>query len=87
MKGTEVEFNWNGEEYTASGEPYYETSHEDVGPCREGEHSMAEMVDSVEMFDVEILKDGEVVIDPVKELLDKATDLLCVKAEDDFYDC
>jgi hypothetical protein len=45
------------------------------------------MVDAVEMFDVEILKDGELVVDPVKELLDKAIHLLCVKAEDDFYDC
>ena len=26
-------------------------------------------------------------VDPVKELLDKAIHLLCVKAEDDFYDC
>jgi hypothetical protein len=87
MKQTEVAFNWNGEEYTASGTADYETSHEDVGPCRQGEHSMAEVVDAVEMFDVEILKDGELVIDPVKELLDKAKDVLCVKAEDDFYDC
>lgn len=87
MKQTEVSFNWNNEEYTASGTADLETSMEDVGPCRQGEHSMAEMVDAVEMFDVEILKDGELVIDPVKELLDKANDLLCIKAEDDFYDC
>jgi hypothetical protein len=87
MKQTEVAFNWRGEEYTASGTADYETSHEDVGPCRQGEHSMAEVVDAVEMFDVEILRDGELVVDPVKELLDKANDLLCVKAEDDFYDC
>lgn len=87
MKETEVAFNWRNEEYTASGTPDFETSMEDIGPCRQGEHCTAEMVDAVEMFDVEILKDGELVIDPVKELLDKAKDLLCVKAEDDFYDC
>ena len=87
MKETEVSFNWNFEEYTATGIADYETSMEDVGPCREGEHSRAEMVDSVEMSDIEILKDGELVVDPVKELLDKAIHLLCVKAEDDFYDC
>ena len=87
MKETEVAFNWRNEEYTATGTPDFETSMEDVGPCREGEHSRAEMVDAVEMSDIEILKDGELVVDPVKELLDKATDLLCIKAEDDFYDC
>ena len=87
MNETEVSFNWNFEEYTATGIADYETSMEDVGPCREGEHSTAEMVDSVEMSDIEILKDGELVVDPVKELLDKAIHLLCVKAEDDFYDC
>lgn len=87
MKETEVTFNWNCEEYTATGIADYETSMEDIGPCREGEHSTAEMVDSVEMSDIEILKDGELVIDPSKELLDKATHFLCVQAEDDFYDC
>jgi len=84
MKETEVSFNWNCEEYTATGIADYETSMEDVGPCREGEHSTAEMVDSVEMSDIEILKDGELVVDPVKELLDKAIHLLCLKAGDDW---
>lgn len=87
MKETEVSFNWNCEEYTATGAPDYETSYEDVGPCRAGEHSMAEVVDAVEMSNIAILKDGELVLNPVQELLDKADDLLCCKAEDDFYDC
>lgn len=87
MKETEVTFNWNCEEYTATGTPDYETSHEDIGPCRQGEHCMAEVVDLVEMSNIAILKDGELVLNPVQELLDKADDLLCVKAEEDFYDC
>lgn len=87
MKETEVTFNWNCEEYTATGTPDYETSHEDIGPCRQGEHCMAEVVDLVEMSDIAIFKDGEPVLNPVQELLDKADDLLCVQAEDDFYDC
>ncbi len=85
MRDTEVTFNWNSEEYTASGTAEIATSHEDIGPCRQGEHSVAEVVDSVTMVDVEILKDGELVVDPSKELLEKAECFLCSKAEDDFY--
>ena len=86
MNETEVSFNWNGEEYTATGIAEIEIGREDIGPCRQGEHCMADVVDSVTMVDVEILKDGELVVDPSKELIEKADCLLSCKAEDDFYE-
>jgi hypothetical protein len=49
-----------------------------------GEHFMSETVNSVEMSDIEILKDGQLVVDPPKDLLDKADALLCLKAGDDW---
>ena len=84
MKETEVDFSWNGEEYSATGIAEVEITEEDIGPCRWGEHFMSESVDSVEMSDIEILKDGQLVVDPPKDLLDKADSLLCLKAGDDW---
>ena len=84
MNETEVDFSWNGEEYSAYGTPYIETTEEDIGPCRWGEHFMSETVNSVEMSDIEILKDGQLVVDPPKDLFDKADGLLCLKAGDDW---
>lgn len=66
-KETEVDFSWNGEDYSAYGTPF-----------------MSETVNSVEMSDIEILKDGQLVVDPAKDLLDKADGLLCLKAGDDW---
>ena len=84
MNETEVDFSWNGEEYSATGMAEVETTEEDIGPCRWGEHFMSETVNSVEMSDIEILKDGQLVVDPPKDLFDKADALLCLKAGDDW---
>ena len=84
MNETEVSFNWNCEEYSATGMAEVETTEEDIGPCRWGEHFMSETVNSVEMSDIEILKDGQLVVDPPKDLFDKADGLLCLKAGDDW---
>ena len=84
MKETEVDFSWNGVEYSATGMAEVETTEEDIGPCRWGEHFMSETVNSVEMSDIEILKDGQLVVDPPKDLFDKADALLCLKAGDDW---
>jgi hypothetical protein len=81
---TEVTFDWNGQEYTAYGNPDIETCIEDIGPVRYHEHYRCEVVDNVTMLNIEIQLNGEVVKDPPKELLEKADDFLCCKAEEDF---
>jgi hypothetical protein len=84
MEDVSVDFEFNGEKYTAYGNAEIDTITEDIGPVGYREHYFADVVNNVIMSKIEISTATEDIKNPSKELLEKADDLLSIQATEDF---
>jgi hypothetical protein len=84
MEDVSVDFEFNGERYTAYGNAEIDTVTEDIGPVGYREHYFAEVVNNVTMSKIEISTATEDIKKPSRELLEKADDLLSIQATEDF---
>ena len=84
MEDVSVDFEFNGEKYTAYGNAEIDTITEDIGPVRYREHCYSKVVNNVTMSKIEISTATEDIKNPDKDLLEKADDLLCIQAAEDF---
>ena len=81
---TEVTFDWNGKEYTAYGMAEINVLNEDIGPSGYSDHCNVDVADNAMMSLIEVEHNGEILLDPPKELIDKAEDFLACKAVEDY---
>ena len=84
MEDVSVDFEFNGEKYTAYGNAEIDTITEDIGPVGYREHCYAKVVNNVTMSKIEISTATEDINNPSKDLLEKADALLSIQAEEDF---